>query len=277
MERGEAVQRLIVNADDFGGSSSINAAVVRAHHEGILTSASLMVNGEAANEAVELARGNPRLGVGLHLSLVCGTSALARDAIPGLVDERGCFSGHVVAAGFRYFSRPRLRAPLEREIGAQFEKFRATGLKLDHVNGHLHFHLHPVVFAILMRRARDWGITRLRLTRDFLGLNLRLASGRLFYRLGHAAIFWILSRRSRPSLLRLGIRHTSAVFGLLQNACVDEDYVCRLIPRLPPGDSELYSHPSLDEFKREFDALISPKVKALVRQHGIKLIRYQEL
>lgn len=277
MERREAVRRLIVNADDFGRFQSINAAVIRAHHEGILTSASLMVNGEAAGEAIEIARQNPRLGVGLHLSLVCANSALATEEIPGLADEQGRFSSHPLKAGFRYFALPNLRAPLEREICAQFEKFRATGLKLDHVNGHLHFHLHPVVFAILMRRAHEWGITHLRLTRDFLGLNLRLASGRLFYRLGHAAFFWILSRRSRPFLRHPGIRHTSAVFGLLQNARVDEDYVCRLIPHLPPGDSELYSHPSLDEFKREFEALISPKVKSLVGQHGIKLIRYQDL
>jgi hypothetical protein len=58
---------------------------------------------------------------------------------------------------------------------------------------------------------------------------------------------------------------------------VDEAYLTRLLPRLPAGDSELYSHPSLDEFKNEFDALISPRVRELVKQRGIKLIRYQDL
>src|SRR5438552_14079828 len=178
-------RRLIVNADDFGRSHSINQAVIRAHRDGILTTASLMVNGAAADEAVELARQHPRLGVGLHLSLVRGTSALPPADIPRLVDGDGNFSDNSVATGIRYFFQKRLRPQLEREIRAQFEKFRATGLSLDHVNGHLHFHLHPAVFGILMDHACDWGITHFRLTRDFFRLNLRLASGRLFYRSSH--------------------------------------------------------------------------------------------
>jgi len=275
--RMSPLRRLIVNADDFGRSRSINDAVIHAHREGILTSASLMVNGEEADEAVELARQNPRLGVGLHLSLVCATAALPSREIPGLVDTAGNFSDHPVVTGFRYFFRPGLRPQLEREIRTQFEKFRATGLPLDHVNGHLHFHLHPVVFQVLRRKAGDWGITHFRLTRDFLRLNLRLASGHFFYRAGHALLFRLLASRARPVLSRLGIQHTAAVFGLLQNGRVDEDYVIRLIPQLPPGDSELYSHPSLGESRIEFDALISPRARSLVQEHQVKLIRYQDL
>jgi len=270
-------RRLIVNADDFGRSHSINQAVVRAHREGILTTASLMVNGEAADEAIELARQNPRLGVGLHVSLVCGSAALPPGAIPGLVDAGGNFDDHSVASGIRYFCRPALRPQLEREIEAQFERFRATGLPLDHVNGHLHFHLHPVIFGILMRRASDWGITHFRLTSDWFRLNLRLASGKYFYRVAHALIFALLAPRAGSVLRQRGIKHTAAVFGLLQNARVDSEYVLRLIPRLPPGDSELYSHPSLDEFKNEFEALINPRIRSLIQQHDVRLIRYQDL
>jgi hopanoid biosynthesis associated protein HpnK len=270
-------RRLIVNADDFGRSPSINQAVIRAHRQGILTTASLMVNEEAADEAVELARQNPRLGVGLHVSLVYGTSALPPSAIPGLVDASGNFSNHSVVSGIRYFFRTELGPQLEREIEAQFERFRATGLPLDHVNGHLHFHLHPVVFGILMRRAGDRSITHFRLTSDSFWLNLRLASGKFLYRAAHALLFGLLAPRARSVLRRRGIKHTAAVFGLLQNARVDEDYITRLIPRLPAGDSELYSHPSLDEFKNEFEALISPRIRALVRQQNVRLIRYQDL
>ena len=128
-----------------------------------------------------------------------------------------------------------------------------------------------------MHHVRDWGITHLRLTRDFFRLNLTLASGHLLYRAAHALLFWPLAARARPVLGQFAIRHTGAVFGLLQNARVDEAYLSRLIPRLPPGDSELYSHPSLDEFKNELDALISPRVRSLVRDHNLKLIRYQDL
>jgi hopanoid biosynthesis associated protein HpnK len=270
-------RRLIVNADDFGRSSGINAAVIRAHREGILTTASLMVNEPACTEAVALAEENPTMGVGLHLTLLCGHSALPRETIPGLVNAHGQFTNSPAGAGWRYFFLRKLRGQLRDEIAAQFEKFRATGLPLDHVNGHLHLHLHPVVFAILLEHAAAWGLTRLRLTRDPFWLNARLASGRWFYRAGHAIIHHLLSARARPALEKRGIKQTSAVFGLLQNARVDEDFVMNLLHALPPGDSELYSHPSLDQFKREFDALVSPRVKALVQAQGIQLIRYQDL
>jgi hopanoid biosynthesis associated protein HpnK len=270
-------RRLVVNADDFGRSASINQAVIRAHREGILTTASLMVNEPAVEEAVALARENPELGVGLHLTLLCGHSALPPEQIPGLVDAKGEFTTNPASAGFRYFFQRSLREQLRQEIHAQFQRFRATGLPLDHVNGHLHLHLHPTVFRILMADSGQLGINRLRLTCDPFRLNLRLASGHFAYRALHAAIFHPLSARARPALAQRGIRHTDAVFGLLQNARVDEAYVTRLLPQLPAGDSELYSHPSLDEFKNEFDALISPRAREQVQTHGIKLIRYQDL
>src|SRR5262245_15269809 len=101
-------RRLVVNADDFGRTTGINAAVIKAHRHGILTSASLMINEPAAAEAVALAREHPRLGVGLHLTLLCGHSALSPEQIPGLVNERGEFGHNPVTAGLRYFVSPRL-------------------------------------------------------------------------------------------------------------------------------------------------------------------------
>lgn len=277
MAPNTAPRRLVVNADDFGRSTSINHAVIRAHREGILTSASLMVNEPACAEAVALARENPRLGVGLHLTLICGHSALPPSEIPGLANARGEFTNNPAGAGFRYFFQRSLREQLRAELHAQFARFRATGLPLDHVNGHLHMHLHPTVFRMLMEADRELGIKRMRLTYDPFRLNLRLASGHFAYRTLHAVLFGPLAARARPVLARRGIRHTGAVFGLLQNASVDEAYVTALLPCLPAGDSELYSHPSLDEFKNEFDALINPRVLELVKTHGIKLIRYQDL
>jgi hopanoid biosynthesis associated protein HpnK len=277
METSTSHLRLIVNADDFGRSHSINQAVVRAHEEGILTSASLMVNEPGFDEAVRLAREHPQLGVGLHLTLLCGHSALPWEKIPGLVNPQRVFPSGPVATGIRYFASRSLRTQLRDEIAAQFERFRQTDLKLDHVNGHLHFHLHPTVFGILMEHARTWGITHLRLTWDPFWFNARLAGGRWLYRAGHSAIYHLLSRVCRPQLHRRGIRHTALVFGLLQDARVDEEYMTRLLAVLPAGTSELYSHPSLDEFKHELDALVSPRVKAQVRERGIQLIRYQDL
>ena len=272
-----ATRRLIVNADDFGRSHSANEAIIRAHQEGILTTASLMVNEQATEEAVTLAHQNPRLGVGLHLTLLCGHSALKPGKIPGLVNASGEFTDQPARAGFQYFFKSGLKEQLRAEIHAQFERFKATGLTLDHVNGHLHLHLHPVVFSILMEANGNLGIKQMRITFDPFWLNMRLSSGQWGYRISHALIFHTLSRRARRQLTSRGIRHTRFVFGLLQNARVDETYVTRLLPRLPMGDSELYSHPSLDEFKNEFDALVSPRARELARELNIRLIRYQDL
>ena len=226
-------RRLIVNADDFGRSSSINTAIIHAHREGILTSASLMVNEPAFEEAITMAKQNPKLGVGLHLTLVCGKSGLPYEKIPGLIDREKNFANSPVAAGIGYFFTKELREQLEDEITEQFRKFVATGLPLDHVNGHLNIHLHPTIFSILMENAARWKIRRLRLTDDPFLLNTKVSKGRMLYRASHWFIYRWLSRRAQPPLLEKNIRHTERVFGLLQNAHVDETYILKLLENLP--------------------------------------------
>ena len=266
---------LIVNADDFGLSPAVNAAIIRAHREGVLTTASLMVNEPGFADAVQLARANPRLGVGLHLTLLRGRAACSPREIPGLVDARGNFSNQPVGAGLKYFFRRSLAPQLALEIAAQFDKFRSTGLKLDHLNGHLHIHLHPSVFRLLTQGGRDFGFRNVRLLHDSFALSRRLARGRWFYRATHAAIFHWLSRRARAPLRQFGIKHTANTFGLLQDSLVDEEYLLNLLPVLPAGDSEFYAHPG--QFPPELAALVSPRVRALVSKLGIRLIRHQDL
>ena len=270
-------RRLIVNADDFGRSESINQAVVEAHSNGILTTASLMVNETACPQAVELAGQHPELGVGLHLTLLFGHAALDRTQIPGMVNARREFRNGPISAGFRFFFIPSLRQQLRAELREQFSRFRATGLLLDHVNGHLHMHLHPVVLDLLMQDAHSLGLNRIRLTHDPLSLHRSIGSTRVLYSYSHALIYRVLSSRARRAFATQGIQHAEHIFGLLQNGRVDEAYVLRLLQRLPSGDSELYSHPSLDEFQHELDALLSSKVRAEVARQKIQLIRYRDL
>jgi chitin disaccharide deacetylase len=276
MARSDGERRLVVTADDFGESSSINAAVIRAHRDGILTTASLMVNGGAAAEAVELARQQPSLGVGLHLTLVRGRSCLGqqnwvigRCPVPILGAAGPC--------GARYFFQRRWHGVLEDEVAAQFARFRATGLVLDHVNGHLHFHLHPTVLGILIRRRQEWGVRALRLTREPWRINVRLSSGRYAYRLSHFLMFQALAGWVEPRLKANQLVHTDRVFGLLQNGRVDARYVGRLIEGLPPGNSELYAHPSLEDVGGEFEALSTPRMRSMVALRRIELVRYQDL
>jgi hypothetical protein len=295
----------------------------------VLTTASLMVNGDAFEEAVQLARQHPSLGVGLHLTLVMGRATLPHEQIPGLTGSNGAFTDHAVAAGLNCFFKRSLRSQLAAEIGAQIDKFRGTGLVMDHLNGHLNFHLHPTIFRILVQQCaggrqgrapggatagtdgvesaeaekEEQGVQPgeaprregkasfpspregiagrvpppFRLTRDLFWLNARLARGNWLYRISHAIIFNLLCARSRPVLRRLGIRHTDAVFGLLQNGRVTEEYLLHLLARLPAGDVEIYSHPCMERFPEEFAALTSPFVRGLTKKLGIQLCRYQDL
>ena len=155
LKRGaaEAPRRVILTADDLGLAPAVNAAIERAHRDGVLTAASLMVGERAAAEAVAIARRNPRLAVGLHLTLTDGTPVLPPERIPALVQADGRFRDDMAGLGLALAPRPRRAAQLRAEIAAQFAAFRATGLACDHLNAHKHFHLHPVIAAIAFRAA----------------------------------------------------------------------------------------------------------------------------
>jgi hopanoid biosynthesis associated protein HpnK len=284
-----AARRLIVAADDFGMSAGVNAGIIRAHRDGILGETSLMVNGQAFAEAVELARAHPRLSVGLHLMLVQGRSALPPAEIPLLVGADGLFGTMPVAAGMRYFFTPGVRAQLRREIGAQLDKFAATGLPLSHVDGHLTIHAHPVVLDILLDLSDRYGIRAVRLPREPLAAALRYDRRHLLRKLFEALSFTALSRWALPRLWRASVRHPDRMFGLHQTGHVSEDYLLSVIADLPPGVSEVYCHPAvvddearrwrpLDyESQRELEALTSPRVRDAIAKAGIELITYADL
>jgi hopanoid biosynthesis associated protein HpnK len=235
-----------------------------------------MVTGDAFEEAVQFAKENPPLGVGLHLTLCCGKATLGAEEIPDLVNEDGTLPHSAVAAGFAYHFSRGLRDQLQKEIAAQFQKFEETGLRCDHVNGHLHFHMHPSVSPMVIDEAKRHGVRGIRLTRP-VEIEKKLGRGRWFYRASHWLIFRALSKRSEAVMRREGMRHPEQVFGLLEDSRVTEAFILKLLGNLPAGNSELYSHPSLDEFRHEYEGLLSPRVKATVAEQGIELIRYQDL
>lgn len=185
---------IILNADDFGRSTGINTAVIRAHHEGVLTSASLMVTGDAVEEAITLARETPTLAVGLHVVVANGRSVLSPGEIPHLVDGDGHFSNDPIRIGLRYYFSRMARAELTRELAAQFERFTTTGLPLSHVDSHLHLHLHPIVFDLMLPLAVKFGARGVRLPRDELWLALRHNRQRAATKIMWAIVFRLLCR-----------------------------------------------------------------------------------
>src|SRR3984957_6371068 len=151
-------RNLIITADDFGAAVEVNEAVERAHRDGILTAASLMVSGAAAADAVRRARAMPSLRVGLHLVLVEGKPVLPAVSVPDLVDAQGNFRTDMARAGAAMFFLPKVRRQLAAEIEAQFAAFAATGLALDHVNAHKHFHLHPTIAGLIVKIGKRHGV-----------------------------------------------------------------------------------------------------------------------
>jgi hopanoid biosynthesis associated protein HpnK len=272
---------VIVNADDFGLSESVNAAVLEAHDHGILTSCSLMVGERAVRGAVEAARERPGLAVGLHLTAVCGHAVLPAPEIPRLVDAGGRLSSNPVGAGFRYAFDRAARQQLARELRAQFERFDDFGLPLSHVDGHLHMHMHPFVFDRLMELAQEFGCRRIRLPWEDWWAYRREAGLRALPQAPLAAIFGLLARRARRRLAGREFVYTSSVYGLFRTDRMDEKALLALLCRLPPGDHEIYSHPDAggrgEAGRRELAALTSPAVRQSMEERQICRITYRDL
>ena len=273
-----------ITGDDFGFSREVNRAIVVAYERGVLTSASLMVNGEAAAEAIALARSCPGLAVGLHLAVVDARATLAPSEIPRLVDASGRFRGHPFRAGLRYQFSRKARRELEREIRAQLERFADTGLTLSHVDGHHHMQMHPVVLEILIGLAEAFRIPAIRLPAEELRLALSLdrhnTASKILLSLG----FGLLRRHGERRLIRAGISFSKRVYGLLATGRITEGYLLGLIPQILEDDVELYCHPATalpgERFHgppasgpEEFAALLSEKVREALERSGFVLAK----
>ncbi len=273
---------LIITADDFGLSIEVNEAVEEAHRKGVLTCASLMVTGPAATDAVERARRMPGLGVGLHLALLDAPSALAREVIPDLSDDSGLASTPAWT-GFKIAVLRSVREQARAEMRAQFELFARTGLKLDHVDGHWHFHQHPTLIGLLIRdMAPVFGVRAVRVPHEPALASWR-AAGRegLIPRCRTALAQGLLWSAMRRRFRRAGIGCNDWFFGLRGGGRVSRDGLLGMIANLPTGVSEIGMHPASGPFagrnappsnwrqSEELAALIDPDVIAACR--GVRL------
>lgn len=211
-------------ADDFGHSPEINAAIVRAHCEGALHGAGLMMGQTATAKAVQLAREHQQLQVGLHFHL-CDSTPVTCAAWPwGSSPHR---------AGWSIGLSHAARALMRREVQAQWDMFQATGLGCAFVNCHHHLHVHPAVCATLMEV----------LPQDFAGW-VRLGQPRLFSQrlrdcARHAAVaFW--SGRGRRHSPHPTCR---TLWGLDRLFKMQASEILSVVPGLPDGLHEFMFHP----------------------------------
>jgi hopanoid biosynthesis associated protein HpnK len=280
---------LIVTADDFGLSLAVNEAVEEAHRKGVLTSASLVVTGEAAADAVRRARKMPRLGVGLHLALLDAPSALKAAEIPDLLEPGHDYLGSRAAVtGARIAMVRHVREQARAEMHAQFALYRKTGLELDHVDGHWHFHMHPTVVGILIHDlASPFGIKAVRVPREPAGPSSRAAGTGALRRWGTALANGPLWAALRLRLRRAGIGSNDWFFGLNDTGAVTRERLLGFVAELPPGVSEIGLHPASAPLEgpfapparyrptEELAALTDPEVIEACRQ--VRLGRFADL
>ncbi len=282
-------RKLILTADDFGLSPSLNAAVALACKFGSLTSASLMVTAPAAAHAVALARELPGLCLGLHLTLAQGRPLLPPRLVPRLVDFRGEFPRNPVAAGWRYYIKPSLLPEIRRELAAQIEAGLKTGLRIWFLNGHLNLHLHPRILPIVIDLAREHQIPAIRLCREDWRTTLALAPDRPLPKIAQGVIFAWLSAKARSLAEAAGLVYNHHLFGLTNDGRMTEAHLLGLVRRLQPGITEICFHPALypdpgltrwaPAYRRreELAALLSPRLKRTLSDYKIDLADFGEL
>jgi len=269
---------LVINGDDFGISNTANQAIIQAHQKGCLTSASLMITGEAASEAVQLAHKYPDLSVGLHLVLGCGKSVLEYKKIPHLVNKKGNFSNLATWASLNYQFSPWVTEELRAEIYAQLEAFKKTGLTLSHLDGHLHHHVNPTVMNILLELAQEFSIPIIRLPYEEVEITLQLEPRGKFKKIIGGWVFSQLRLTEEKRLQAHNIPYMDRVYGLLQTGAISTHYLLRLIPLMQGKFVELYTHPDLQgNGIKELEALLSESVRETISKAGFNLVNYWEV
>ncbi len=233
-----------------------------------------MVGAPAFEDAVLRAKRLPTLAVGLHVVLVNGRPVLAAERVPDLVDANGAFPNDLVRTGVRFFFRPGIRRQIETEIRAQFERFAATGLQLDHVDAQSHMHVHPTVFRLMLKVGRSFGMRAVRIPREPFGGTRTIEP-------------WIALMRARAH--RNGVVSNDYVYGVNDVGGMTETRLLQLLDRLPDGVTELFFHPATAAFagadsgteqfhwRQELAALTSQRVRNALVANNIASITYSEL
>lgn len=252
------MKRLIINADDFGFTRDVNAGIVHAHRCGILTSTTLMANGEAFDDAVRLARETPSLDIGCHLVLVQGRSLVTGRRLP----ETPLQLVRALAAR---------QLDTCAELRAQIEKLFAAGIRPTHLDSHKHTHILPAVFRVAVRLAREFAIPYVRLPLDETVPYLQAPC-----RLG--------SRYYRRVAGKCNVRLPDHFLGFRLTGSLTEETLAETLSRVPEGDTELMCHPGflgpelrnaatrLKETRvRELEALTSERIRRLIVDEGIRL------
>lgn len=286
---------LIVNADDLGYTVGVNRAVLRCARDGVVTSATLMANGAAFDDAVERVRECPGLGVGVHLVLTELRPVAAAGELADLLEDHGTLPATLGSLVSRLARSRAARDALRRELDRQVEKVRGHGIVPTHLDTHKHVHVAPPVLEAALDVARRHGIPWIRSPFEH---RPRAALARLLARedrilylrqaLAGAAIS-IVQARFRRRVRQAGLRTTDHFVGIALTGLWTEAAAEEMLRRVRPGLTEWMVHPGdCDEELRgqptrlkrhreqERDLLLSRRIRDRIEAEGIVLSHYQE-
>lgn len=275
---------LVVNADDLGLHPDIDRGIEEAHRNGLVTSASVSAVGSSFENAVELCRRNPRLDVGVHLTLVGERPLTDSAALAGLVTAEGRFPDAHPALVARALAGALSRDAVRRELAAQVELVVGAGLRPSHLDGHQHVHLLPVVWPAVVELARTHGIRWVRIPVFAPPWAGRPGGLVLALRLGVN----VLRRLRRPTLG--GLRSADVTPALGESGRLTPDTVARRLRRVPPGAlAELVAHPGVStpalrarydwgyDWSGETATLCEPELRRSLERDGFELRRFVDL
>ncbi len=284
------MKKLIVNADDFGLTAGVNRAIIEAHTRGVVTSATLMANMPAFDDAVQLAKEHPSLGVGLHFNITQGRPVADPSSVSSLLDQRGEFLESSAAIARRLIAGRLRIEEVVIELRAQIEKALSAGIKLAHVDSHKHTHALPHVCRAIARTISDYGVNAMRLPRERWRFDARAVSLKLLGQSAGAFALSQLCRAGESALRQTNVKTTEAFFGVTQTGFWNKRWLIDLIERLPDGASELMCHPGYDDSElggvktrlrqsreSELRLLTDPDVAAKLEEMNVKLISFSDL
>jgi predicted glycoside hydrolase/deacetylase ChbG (UPF0249 family) len=284
-------KRLIVNADDLGLSRGITDGILLSHQEGIVTSASYMVNQPASEYAAERLHDFPSLDVGIHLNLCQGKPVLPPSLVPTLVDSDGCFLPPPRMARRLALWRASPKE-IQIEFCAQIDRMLAAGLTPSHADSHHRFHFYPAAAAAFEKAVRSRGIHRARAARKvFWPANASAAkahAGSFFRRRGVYAYNEFLQKVlfRNLKLPDAGVAFHPVFRGKLQELPEAWNSTVR---NMPTGTYEIWCHPGFPEagFSEtdrlskqrmlEIKILTDPELSTNVRDAGIELTAFRQL
>jgi len=282
------MKKVIINADDFGLIQGVNEGIVKAHQEGILTSATLMANMPGFDQAVEMAGANPELGVGVHLNILRGQPLSPAHKVGSLLSRKLLFIPSVSKLLHRMVLKRISYDEVEREFRAQVERVQRAGIDPSHIDSEKHIHLIRPLFRIVMKLAKEYKINKVRIIQEYC---VSSRPGQMF-----KSMFISLSSTSmKKKMIQEGVRSPARFYGVCDSGRITAAKLQQALERTKEGVTEIMVHPGfitqemlelenqigpyyINKYReKELNALLDEKLPKLIADLEIQLINFNQL